>query len=212
MPHGDNPVVTGQSATSSVSEVVICDTQGALLQQFHLLDIPGRGEFNWVKSGFCRRVGMGKLFLIAIGIVSFNLQLAAAQDGAPDCQGQAPTIIGTDKSDSINGTIGPDVIVGLGGDDNIKGLDGNDVICGGDGNDTITGSGGDDILYGDAGNDDLRGGKDNDVVYGGDGDDYIEGNDGEDFLDGGAGTDSIDAGKGQDKCINYESNKRCNVD
>ncbi|MCC6712924.1 MAG: hypothetical protein IT344_06125 [Candidatus Dadabacteria bacterium] len=69
---------------------------------------------------------------------------------------------------------------------------------------TIVGAEGDDSINGTVGPDVIAG-------LGGDGDDYMEGNDGEDFLDGGAGTDSIDAGKGQDKCINYESNKRCNV-
>jgi Tol biopolymer transport system component len=71
----------------------------------------------------------------------------------PKCHGLAPTILGTEASETLNGTAGDDVILGMGGNDVITGSDGNDTICGGNGNDTLVGGGDADWLDGGAGTD-----------------------------------------------------------
>jgi hypothetical protein len=87
------------------------------------------------------------------------------------CNGQTPTIAGTNSNDRLSGTSGKDVIVGLGGNDKLSGLAGNDVICGGQGKDTLNGGKGNDKLLGEAGKDTLRGGPGQDKLKGGAGKD-----------------------------------------
>jgi Ca2+-binding RTX toxin-like protein len=87
------------------------------------------------------------------------------------CQGQVPTIVGTDGSDTLRGTNGDDVIAAKGGGDTVTGLGGDDLVCGGSGNDKLRGQGGDDTLNGGGGNDVHRGGGGTDVCRGGGGSD-----------------------------------------
>jgi Ca2+-binding RTX toxin-like protein len=87
------------------------------------------------------------------------------------CQGQVPTIVGTDGSDTLRGTNGDDVIAAKGGGDTVTGLGGDDLVCGGSGNDKLRGQGGDDTLNGGDGNDVHRGGGGTDVCRGGGGSD-----------------------------------------
>ncbi len=90
---------------------------------------------------------------------------------AGPCNGQTPTIAGTDGNDKLSGTPGKDVMVGLGGKDKLSGLAGNDVICGGAGKDTLKGGKGNDKLLGEAGKDTLKGGPGKDKLKGGPGKD-----------------------------------------
>lgn len=54
------------------------------------------------------------------------------------CNGQLPTIPGTDGDDDIMGTPGDDIILGFAGNDIIEGGGGTDSICSGPGNDRVT--------------------------------------------------------------------------
>lgn len=113
------------------------------------------------------------------------------------CGGKLPTIVGTDKDDTLNGTPGADVIVGLDGKDTIDGKGGNDIICGGKDNDAIKGGHGLDLLYGESGNDSLSGEGGTDLLYGGRGNDRLSGGpDAGDFCNGGPGADSLAPGHG----------------
>ncbi len=94
-------------------------------------------------------------------------KLFAALAGSPRCQGQIPTIVGSDGPDTLNGTSGTDVIMGLGGADEIFAAGGFDVVCGGGGADTLEGGPGTDVLDGGAGEDVLLGGGGNDLLIGG---------------------------------------------
>ena len=104
----------------------------------------------------------------------------------PECEGAAPTILGTGGNDLITGTAGADVIHGLAGSDKIDGLGAGDKLCGGGGMDLIKGGGGPDTV---------DGGSDNDDIYGGGA---------ADTLDGGAGSDSIRGDDGADRCTSGE--------
>ena len=115
------------------------------------------------------------------------------------CNGEQPTIVGTEGPDVINGTEGPDVIHGLGGVDLIRGLGGDDVICGGDGSDVIGAGSGNDIILGENGHDVIWGGPGNDVLRGGDGNDSIFGGPGNDEVWGNFGNDSLYGKSGADK-------------
>lgn len=88
---------------------------------------------------------------------------------APNCQGKAATIVGSEKADTLTGTPGRDVIQGLGGDDDISGLGGDDVLCGGPGNDVLRGGAGHDVLHGQGGDDLVVGGPNSDAATGGTG-------------------------------------------
>jgi len=77
--------------------------------------------------------------------------------GLLQCDGQAPTHLGTEGPDVIIGTGGDDVIVALAGRDVIDGGGGNDLICAGDGHDVVRGGPGHDTLLGGEGNDTLLG-------------------------------------------------------
>ena len=105
-----------------------------------------------------------------------------------ECDGQLPTITGTDAGDTLVGTSGRDIVSGLGGNDTIVGLGGDDLICGG------------------AGNDNINGGADHDAIEGGDGDDRLVGGDGDDFIQGFAGDDQIDGGRGSDFLLGGDGN------
>jgi Ca2+-binding RTX toxin-like protein len=94
-------------------------------------------------------------------------KLFVALAGSPRCQGQIPTIVGSNGPDTLEGTPGTDVIMGLGGPDEIFAAGGFDVVCGGGGADTLEGGPGTDILDGGAGEDVLLGGGGNDLLIGG---------------------------------------------
>jgi Ca2+-binding RTX toxin-like protein len=76
----------------------------------------------------------------------------------PRCEGEAVTIFGTARSETLTGTDGADVIWAGPGSDTIDGRSGNDVLCGGSGADTVRGREGNDTVPGDPGNDLLIGG------------------------------------------------------
>jgi len=110
------------------------------------------------------------------------------------CDGETPTILGSDDADTLEGTEGDDVIAGLGGDDKIHGLEGSDMICGGPGRETIFGGAGDDRVFGNGGRDTLNGGNGNDTMKGGSSADVMRGQGGTDILAGGNGADAIHGG------------------
>ena len=126
------------------------------------------------------------------------------------CQGQTPTIVGTDGDDTLVGTSGRDVIVGLAGDDIIRGLGGNDLVCGGFGADTIYGGFGNDNLFGNAGPDTILGNAGADSIHGGFGVDELRGGPGPDEIMGSrnadtiygdAGADTLYGGRGHDTLV-----------
>lgn len=111
--------------------------------------------------------------LLVMGSAPFA---AAPASAAPQCDGEAATIVGTARSEELTGTAGDDVIVGLGGDDRIDGRGGLDRICGGRGDDSLkAGPGNFNRLNGDAGKDVLIGGPDVDRLDGGPGNDTLKG-------------------------------------
>ncbi len=87
------------------------------------------------------------------------------------CDGEVPTIIGTDGNDHLDGTSGADIIHGYDGSDEINGKKGKDLICGGDGDDDLDGGSAGDELRGGNGDDLLHGGTGPDKLYGGADDD-----------------------------------------
>jgi Ca2+-binding RTX toxin-like protein len=131
-------------------------------------------------------------------VSNFTLQPNTAEIVKPvvtsgnECDGVAPTIVGTPGPDTITGKAGRDVINGLGGNDTIKGLGGHDLICGSSGADTIDAGGGNDVVIG---------GSENDVITGGTGNDDLRGWAGSDWIDGGSGTDALDGGTSTDVCV-----------
>lgn len=66
-------------------------------------------------------------------------------------RGQACTIIGTTRDDTLSGTNGSDVLCGLGGDDRLSGGHGDDTLLGGPGPDVLLGGRGDDTIDGGPG-------------------------------------------------------------
>lgn len=140
----------------------------------------GRGV--WIDSGF-GTPSVGKVAPAGTRSVSLNVRvlksnagasltvnadkLFVALAGSPKCQGQIPTIVGTDGPDTLEGTPGTDIIVGRGGPDEIFAGGGFDIVCGGGGADTLEGGPGTDILDGGAGEDVLLGGDGNDLLIGG---------------------------------------------
>lgn len=107
---------------------------------------------------------------------------SAAGAQAATCEGETPTIVGTEGADDLVGTEDKDIIDGLGGDDRIRGLEASDVICGGPGNDVLDADGTSPewpVRRPVA-----------DLLVGGDGDDYFEGTYGT-YMFGGAGDDTF---------------------
>nr|WP_205708924.1 ExeM/NucH family extracellular endonuclease [Kineococcus siccus] len=96
------------------------------------------------------------------------------------CQGEVPTLVGTEGADVLRGGNGRDVVVALGGDDRIETGNGDDLVCAGGGRDVVVAGNG------------------RDTVYGGAGDDRLDGGNGDDRLTGGAGTDALLGGNGND--------------
>lgn len=114
------------------------------------------------------------------GVLRVNVdKLFVAKAGSPTCDGEVPTLLGTDGPDMLVGTAGTDVIMGLGDDDVLVGDGGFDTICGNGGDDLLRGGPGADVLLGGAGDDTLLGGGGSDLVIGGGG--------GDDACDGGPG-------------------------
>ena len=111
-------------------------------------------------------------------------KLFVALADSPTCDGQIPTIVGTEDADTLQGTPGTDIIMGLGGRDEISGRGGFDTICGGGGADTLDGGSGGDVLIGGAGED---------VLFGGGGIDLLIGGGGNDACMGGAGVGDLAA-------------------
>jgi len=101
----------------------------------------------------------------------------------------AETIVGTNRSESINGDDRNETSIGLAGRDNINGGGGDDWLFGNADEDTIDGGVGNDMLFG---------GRDEDLMEGGDGDDWMFGNLDEDRMNGGAGNDILFGGQDED--------------
>lgn len=131
--------------------------------------------------------------------LALALPATSAGEDAAQCQGLAPTIVGTERADVITGTSQSDVIVGLGGADVIRSKGGDDVVCGGRGDDVITGGSGMDLLAGGRGSDQIIGGADSDEIHGGPGGDLLRGWTGDDLLFGGRGPDTLNGGEGHDR-------------
>jgi VCBS repeat-containing protein len=117
------------------------------------------------------------------------------------CDGQTPTITGSDADDSLAGTEDDDVILAGKGVDLVDAGAGDDTICargdddaaaGGEGADKIRGGGGDDTIFGGAGDDELLGGRGDDQIFGEDDDDQIDGRRGDDGCSGGPGADELE--------------------
>lgn len=146
---------------------------------------------------------------LTLALLGMAIPASAQEDAPPRCDGEVPTIVGTDGPDRIEGTAGDDVIVALGGNDVVFGRGGDDVICGGAGRDRLIGGAGRDVLAGEAGRDTLRGGPGADLIgggtagdrsSGGPGNDVLIDEAGNDLLRGGKGADLLDGGPGRDRC------------
>ena len=109
-------------------------------------------------------------------LLGLDLERPRAEDHR--CGGFVPTVLGTNRADTLRGTDGVDVVSALSGDDTVTGLASGDVVCGG------------------AGDDRLDGGNGADALYGGAGDDLVLGGNGDDRLVGGLGTDDLRQGRG----------------
>ena len=73
---------------------------------------------------------------------------ATPAKGAPKCQGETPTIMGTNGNDDLNGTSGPNIINAGGGNDEVHARGGNNLVCGRGGKDELAGGGDVDRLRG----------------------------------------------------------------
>lgn len=158
--------------------------------------------------------------LLATALVS-----SPAKAAAPTfCQGQRATIVGTERSDSLQGTEGRDVIVARGGDDEVLAAGGNDLVCAGDGFDHVRlgpgadrahGGAGDDTIHGQSGRDLLFGEGAVDMLVGGTGDDRLRGGPGRaiiiEALIGGPGDDVLDGGPGLDSAQFFDSRRGVRV-
>lgn len=132
--------------------------------------------------------------LAGCGLAGFSGGAQAARS----CFGVEPTVVGTNRSDTIEvretapdvyelflndesqGTYDPAigmVVAARSGDDVIVGGPGDDLLCGDNGRDRIQGGGGDDRTDGGNGRDYLEGGDGNDEIYGGNGRDELYGDD-----------------------------------
>jgi Ca2+-binding RTX toxin-like protein len=121
--------------------------------------------------------------LLCAALVLVTVLVPSAAGAQPaTCEGETPTIVGTDGADDLVGTDEEDVIDGLGGDDRIRGLGESDVICGGPGNDVLDADGRPPEwpVREPVG----------DLLVAGDGDDYLEGTTGT-YMFGGAGDDTF---------------------
>ncbi len=105
----------------------------------------------------------------------------------------APTMMGTDASETF--TLASDItwFDAKGGNDTIVSGASNATIYGGDGNDTITDTGGNDIIDGGAGNDTITDSGDQYTIYGGTGNDTITAIGGAGTIEGGDGNDTMTA-------------------
>lgn len=92
-------------------------------------------------------------------------------DGGDDHDHDAPIIMGTNRSDTLDGGGGPQEIYGLNGSDIIHAAGGPDKVYGGNGADHLFGGGGPDMLDGGNGPDTLEGGRGMDTLTGGHGPD-----------------------------------------
>jgi len=185
----------------------------------------GRLDGAWVKTDAFEvgitnrflgmRFGPGGDLLVDPGRTSTSIQwdyLVFDSIDATGCQGETPTIWGTDDDDVIVGTNGRDVIHGMDGDDIIDGRGGDDFLCGGPGNDTVSferarrvkvdlgagyakGPHGDDSLLGF---ENAIGTKGKDVLIGDSGINVLRGLGNNDLLRGMGGDDVIDGGEGLD--------------
>lgn len=70
---------------------------------------------------------MATAALLIVASVTFCPADAARR--VPTCDSHDATIIGKDRSETIQGTANDDVIVGLGGNDVIYGNGGDDITC-----------------------------------------------------------------------------------
>jgi len=133
-----------------------------------------------------------------------------AQAGAPMCDGEVATILGTPGNDVLHGTPRNDVIVALGGNDRIFAGDGDDIVCAGPGNDLVKGQRGADRLLGGSGNDKMFGNAKGDVLIGGDGRDVLWGGVGPDQIWAGSGNDTVHAGHGNDTAVGGPGDDKLN--
>ena len=156
----------------------------------HTQETKSKSHSRWRKVGAV----LGASTLLA----SLTATSAVGAQTAELCQGQTPTIVGTDGDDTLVGTSGRDIIVGLAGDDIIRGLGGNDLVCGGFGADTIHGGFGDDNLFGNAGPDTILGNAGADFIHGGFGVDELQGGAGPDEIMGSRNADTIYGNAGED--------------
>ena len=137
---------------------------------------------------------------------------AAGAAAAPQCDGEAATIVGTPGDDVLRGTNRADVIHGLGGNDVIIGRAGADIVCGGAGDDTIKSGGGEDRVFGGDGNDTILAGGGADYVAGGDGHDEVNGGGGIDRMFGGPGNDVLVGAAGRDRGVGGPDWDRCSAE
>lgn len=149
-------------------------------------------------------------------IESSNIDLASGSNEdregtvvVPNCDGLAPTVVGTGGPDLLQGNVGKDVILGLGGDDVIKSFSGSDVICAGQGNDTVKSGGSNDRVFGQAGDDRVKQSGGNDYAEGNAGDDLLEGEENADQLFGGVGGDILTGGPANDLLNGGPDRDRC---
>lgn len=130
----------------------------------------GRAMLAALAALLCVAV-LAALFGVSGGREEPDAGLAAA---LPNCEGLPATIVGTERSDTIEGTPGVDVIVAKGGNDLIRAYGGDDVICGGPGSDRIMTGAGDDVVIGGRGNDWVTSAAGGDRVSGGPGDETVD--------------------------------------
>lgn len=84
--------------------------------------------------------------ILVVLLAAVALPLPAPATAASECDGKAPTIVGTEGEDHIVGTPFDDVIDAGGGDDRIEAGAGNDTICAGRGGDVVEAGDGGDLV------------------------------------------------------------------
>jgi Ca2+-binding RTX toxin-like protein len=138
--------VTVTVTVTNTSTGQVLSTQAGIAGGYELELAAGTYKVTFVATGFSSQTS-------TVTIGSKNVKADWIDPAAAGTPTPAPTIKGTDGSNSYNGTTGNDSYDGLAGNDTIRGQGGNDNLIGGSGHDFIYGGIGLDTLTGGTGSD-----------------------------------------------------------